>query len=74
MKPVPPLTVEVFEAFDMDLGTGRPGPSYWRGVVRQAAARGYPKTLARTAQCRTRSEAEREVERLLRAAQGAGSA
>ena len=65
-KPIPSsFKVDIFEAFDMDLGTMRPGPSYWRGAIRQVAARGYPKTVARTAQCRTREEAEAEAQRLL---------
>lgn len=57
--------VDIFEAFDMDLGSLQPGPSYWRGAIRQVAARGYPKTVARTEQCHTREEAEREAQRLL---------
>ena len=35
-KPIPSsFKVDIFEAFDMDLGTMRPGPSYWRGAIRQ---------------------------------------
>lgn len=53
--------VDVFEAFDMDLSSLTPGPSYWRGAIRRNM-----RTVARTDRHETREAAEREVAELLK--------
>jgi len=54
-------TVDVFEAFDMDLSSLTPGPSYWRGAIRRGM-----RTVARTDRHETKEAAEREVAELLK--------
>ena len=56
-------TVEVFEAFDMNIFSSNlePGPSYWRGAIRRGM-----RTVARTDRHETKEAAEREVAELLK--------
>lgn len=55
-------TVDVFEAFDVNLFASdlKPSPSYWRGAIRRAG-----RTVARTDRHPTREAAEREALELL---------
>lgn len=56
-------TVEVFEAFDMDIFSSdlKPSAPYWRGAIR----RGF-KTVARTDRHETKADAEQELAILAR--------
>jgi hypothetical protein len=56
-------TVDVFEAFDMDLFSSNPKPSapYWRGTVRRGM-----RTVASTDRHQTKEAAEQEVAELLK--------
>lgn len=56
-------TVEVFEAFDLDIFSSdlKPSASYWRGAVRRGT-----RTVARTDRHQTKEAAEREVLELLK--------
>jgi molybdopterin synthase catalytic subunit len=53
--------VDIFEAFDMDFSTLKPGAPYWRGAIRLGS-----RTLARTRRHNTRKAAEREAKALLK--------
>lgn len=54
-------TVDIFEAFDMDLSSLTPSASYWRGAIRRGM-----RTIARTDRHETKEAAEREVAELLK--------
>ena len=54
-------TVDIFEAFDMDLSSLTPSASYWRGAIRRGT-----RTIARTDRHETKEAAEREAAELLK--------
>lgn len=56
-------TVDIFEAFDMNIFSPNPTPSasYWRGAIRRGN-----RTVARTDRHETKEAAEREAAKLLK--------